>query len=173
MVRRGAGALTLLVLLAPLFDGTSPTSRAGWLLAGIVICTAGLALVLLGSLSLGRSLSPFPRPNKNARLVESGVFALVRHPIYTGFSLLGLGWSVLWTSLAACGGHGRLVPDARRQVAPRGALARGAIPGLQPLPRARQQAHSVHLLTRVRPFAVQRAPIAITAPVADRAPSRT
>jgi protein-S-isoprenylcysteine O-methyltransferase Ste14 len=95
------GALTLLVLLAPRIDGTSPFPGAGWPLVGIVIAAAGLVLVLLGSLSLGRSLSPFPRPNRNARLVESGVFALVRHPIYTGFCLLGLGWSALWMSLAA------------------------------------------------------------------------
>ena len=95
------GVLSLLVLLAPRVDGTSPTASAFWPVAGIVIGAAGLALVLLGAFSLGRGLSPFPRPNENAQLIESGVFALVRHPIYTGFTLLGLGWSVLWMSLAA------------------------------------------------------------------------
>ena len=90
----GQAVLSLTVLLAPRADGTLPSLTTGAMLAGAVLGAAGLALVLLGSAKLGRSLSPFPRPRDQGRLVETGVFALVRHPIYTGMTLLAVGWSV-------------------------------------------------------------------------------
>lgn len=94
-------ALMLLVALAPRFDGTSPSRNGPALAAGIVLCVVGLAFAMLASLQLGRSLSPYPRPKERARLVETGVFSVVRHPIYAGLSLLALGWSTLWLSLLA------------------------------------------------------------------------
>lgn len=44
--------------------------------------------------TLGRSVSPFPRPRADAELKESGVYARVRHPIYGGILLLSLAWSL-------------------------------------------------------------------------------
>ena len=61
---------------------------------GLLIALAGLLLVVLGLLSLGRSFTPLPRPRALARLRQSGVFRLVRHPVYGGAILLGLGWSL-------------------------------------------------------------------------------
>ncbi len=70
--------------------------------AGGFLCVVGLTFVVLGSIGLGRkNLSPFPKPNERSSLVENGVFAIVRHPIYSGFSLLAFGWSLGWTSVAA------------------------------------------------------------------------
>ena len=86
-------------LLAPLLDGRPGTGVA--LAAGLLLCLAGLAFVVTGSVRLGRNLSPFPKPKDGGRLVREGIFALVRHPIYSGFIFLTLGWSLLWHSLAA------------------------------------------------------------------------
>lgn len=94
-------AIMLLVLFAPRLDGTSPSMSAAATLFGASLCLVGLMFVVLGSLSLGRSLSPFPRPRDDGRLVDTGVFSLVRHPIYTGLTVLALGWSALWMSVAA------------------------------------------------------------------------
>ncbi|WP_311028698.1 methyltransferase family protein [Mesorhizobium koreense] len=94
-------AIMLLVLIAPRLDGTSPSMSAAETLAGAILCLVGLTFVVLGSLSLGRSLSPFPRPRDEGLLVEAGIFSLVRHPIYTGLTVLALGWSTMWMSLAA------------------------------------------------------------------------
>jgi len=33
--------------------------------------------------------------------VQTGVYALVRHPIYSGLTLFALGYSLIWTSMAA------------------------------------------------------------------------
>ena len=93
--------LMALAFVAPRLDGASPSLGSSSGIAGTALCAAGFIFVVLGSVGLGRSLSPFPRPKESGRLVETGVFSLVRHPIYTGLSLLALGWTVLWMSAAA------------------------------------------------------------------------
>src|ERR1700693_823710 len=57
---------------------------------GLLIALAGLLLVVLGLLALGRSFTPLPRPRARAPLRRSGIFRLVRHPVYGGAILLGL-----------------------------------------------------------------------------------
>lgn len=94
-------AIMLLVLCAPRLGGSSPSMSSAATLIGAILCIVGFTFVTLGSLSLGRSLSPFPRPRDEGRLVETGIFSLVRHPIYTGLTILALGWSTMWMSLAA------------------------------------------------------------------------
>jgi protein-S-isoprenylcysteine O-methyltransferase Ste14 len=65
---------------------------------GLVIAiasgTAGLGLAASAVATLGRSLSPFPKPPATSELKESGVYALVRHPIYGGLLLLSVAWSL-------------------------------------------------------------------------------
>jgi protein-S-isoprenylcysteine O-methyltransferase Ste14 len=86
-------------LFAPILDGRFGTGIA--LAAGAALCLSGLAFVVIGSVRLGRNLSPFPKPTDEGRLVREGVFSLVRHPIYSGFIFLTLGWSLVWSSVAA------------------------------------------------------------------------
>jgi protein-S-isoprenylcysteine O-methyltransferase Ste14 len=67
-----------------------------------IVATAGIfgiiALVLIGKglLDLGRSLTPLPYPREDGELVTTGVYGLVRHPLYTGIIFAALGW-VLFT----------------------------------------------------------------------------
>ena len=68
------------------------------MLAGV----AGVAMVAGGAASLGHSLTPNPRPRAGATLRDSGLYGVVRHPIYGGVMLCALGWS-LWFSPAALG----------------------------------------------------------------------
>ncbi|MCJ7725844.1 MAG: isoprenylcysteine carboxylmethyltransferase family protein [Acidimicrobiia bacterium] len=75
--------------------------------AGIVVAAAGGVQALLGLISLGESLTPFPAPRSDAALVERGVYRLVRHPIYGGIGLgsAGLGLfdgnpPAIWVSAA-------------------------------------------------------------------------
>jgi protein-S-isoprenylcysteine O-methyltransferase Ste14 len=87
--------LMLAVVAAPKLDGRSISG------AGITEAAGGLlCLVGLGSMALGRNLSPFPKPKEKGTLVESGIFSIVRHPIYSGFSLFAFGWSLVWNSIA-------------------------------------------------------------------------
>ena len=55
--------------------------------------------------TLGRSLTPFPEPRREGTLVETGPFALVRHPVYGG----GLAF---FAGLSLAVGPGGLAPTA-------------------------------------------------------------
>jgi protein-S-isoprenylcysteine O-methyltransferase Ste14 len=48
--------------------------------AGLLV-SAGAAAAVSGSIMLGKSLSPFPKPPAHARLIRRGPYAVVRHPI--------------------------------------------------------------------------------------------
>jgi protein-S-isoprenylcysteine O-methyltransferase Ste14 len=63
-----------------------------------------LAIVFLGrSLSdLGQNLTPLPHPRDEGQLVITGVYGLVRHPMYSGVIYLALAyasWQVSWVHL--------------------------------------------------------------------------
>lgn len=63
-----------------------------WLGAfGVVLVLAGGAIALAGVLSLGSSLTPTPVPIENAGLRTDGLYRFVRHPIYSGVLLGGVG----------------------------------------------------------------------------------
>lgn len=68
---------------------------------GIGIGLIGLAIVGVSALNLGGSLSIFPRPKAEGMLIQSGLYGLVRHPIYLGVILTALGWSLFRTSVLA------------------------------------------------------------------------
>jgi len=72
---------------------------------GFVLIVAGVLVALTGALTLGRSFTHLPRPRKSGRLRVSGIYRLVRHPVYGGVLLLALGWSLAEAPLA-------LVPTA-------------------------------------------------------------
>lgn len=93
------------VLFAPMLDGRAFDRNALFMdptvIAGGTLCIAGLAFLVLGSVGLGSNLSPFPKPKDVSSLVETGVFSIVRHPIYTGITLCAFGWSLACHSIAA------------------------------------------------------------------------
>lgn len=43
-----------------------------------------LVLILKGLLDLGRNLTPLPYPKDDGQLIQSGVYSIVRHPLYSG-----------------------------------------------------------------------------------------
>ena len=72
-----------------------------WLaVAGGAIALAGVALLIAGGAGLGPQLTPFPRPVDDGALRRSGVYGLVRHPMYGGALLAMLGWALLSSPLA-------------------------------------------------------------------------
>jgi protein-S-isoprenylcysteine O-methyltransferase Ste14 len=87
-------------LLGPDWDGVLLIAS---IVAGSAMVAAGVVVGALGSLGLGGSLSPWPHPPPGGELVERGVYAYVRHPIYLAVMLAGLGWALVSASLVALG----------------------------------------------------------------------
>jgi protein-S-isoprenylcysteine O-methyltransferase Ste14 len=100
--RRGGGwvaiqaALLVTAIAAGLAGPAWPASASPWLAAaGAVGVLAGVALLIAGGAGLGPQLTPFPRPVDGGELRRSGVYGLVRHPMYGGALLAMLGWALL------------------------------------------------------------------------------
>lgn len=91
--------------------GLGPDDPSGRLRdVGTALFLVGAALGVAGALPLGTRLSPFPAPVDGAALRTSGVFGLVRHPIYGGVILLFLGIALRsgsWVAMVLAAG---LVP---------------------------------------------------------------
>lgn len=87
--------LACLVLLALRYPGDGPVV---WRCAGAVVLVIAAAVAFAGAKALGRNLTPFPEPAAHARLVRSGIYAKIRHPIYTSVILAGFGWALAWLS---------------------------------------------------------------------------
>jgi protein-S-isoprenylcysteine O-methyltransferase Ste14 len=123
---RGEGWVALQgVLLAGLgvagllgFAGAGGAFGAAWSgPARVATSVVGLGLafvaanqVRLGARDLGANLTPLPSPSAHAQLVETGIYAKVRHPIYGGIILGGVGWALLSATPAALAVAAILVP---------------------------------------------------------------
>lgn len=76
-----------------------PVGTIALVVAGVLIAS-GLLLAVLGVRGLGSSLTASPVPKGGSRLVTSGVYSQVRHPIYTGLLTGGLGLVAFGASVA-------------------------------------------------------------------------
>jgi protein-S-isoprenylcysteine O-methyltransferase Ste14 len=104
----GVQALLLLALvLAPSRRGVSqlwPPDAAA--VIGVLLIAAGVVIGVLAARELSSALTPTPVPREGERLRTSGVYAWVRHPIYTAVLLAALGYTV------ALGGRWQLLTTA-------------------------------------------------------------
>ncbi|MEM6521127.1 MAG: isoprenylcysteine carboxylmethyltransferase family protein [Cyanobacteria bacterium P01_D01_bin.71] len=73
-------------------------SLVGFGRQAIALLMAGFATVLFmkGLLNLGSNLTPLPYPRDNGSLVQTGVYGLVRHCLYSGL-IFGTAAYSLWT----------------------------------------------------------------------------
>jgi protein-S-isoprenylcysteine O-methyltransferase Ste14 len=90
------GALFVAAKIAPKKGRAWPPGRrrAGRMI-GLPLVLAGAGLGMAGFRDLGENLTPLPHPKEDATLVEDGVYAVVRHPIYSSVILTTLGAGLL------------------------------------------------------------------------------
>jgi protein-S-isoprenylcysteine O-methyltransferase Ste14 len=87
------------IMLAVMFPGD-------WTQIPVIVAGAGLFIVggcfgIAGVMVLGKNRTPFPQPRTDSELVQHGIYARVRHPLYTSVMLASLGWALIWQSVAA------------------------------------------------------------------------
>ena len=73
-------------------------------IAGFVLLAGGGLVGLAGVLAIGRGLTPFPKPALGTRLVTTGIYRFIRHPLYLAVLLGASGWGFVresWPALAS------------------------------------------------------------------------
>ena len=106
---RGVGWVLVQGILFVLVVAAGWTLGPGWpgplrlvgVLVGSALIFGGIALVVRAVVDLGSAMTPLPMPRDGSELVVTGAFAIVRHPVYAGVILVGLGWSVVQASAVA------------------------------------------------------------------------
>ena len=99
--------LACLLVLAALYPGAGPPA---WRYAGALVLIGAAAVAVAGLKALGRNLTPFPKPADHAELVQHGIYAKIRHPLYTAVILAGFGWALVWLSWPALMAATALIP---------------------------------------------------------------
>jgi Putative protein-S-isoprenylcysteine methyltransferase len=86
-------ALFVLYGLALAWGASASWGVWRWLGAPLVAMGAWVGLAALRM--HGRKLTPLPEPNPALGLLRSGVYAVIRHPMYTGLLLCAFGLAIL------------------------------------------------------------------------------
>ncbi len=63
---------------------------------GALLILGGATLALPALIAHGRKLTPLPEPNRALGLKTMGVYAHIRHPMYTGLLLFTFGLAILF-----------------------------------------------------------------------------
>jgi protein-S-isoprenylcysteine O-methyltransferase Ste14 len=91
----GQGILIAALMLAPASGAWQWVPRAPKAWLGAVLFVLGIAFAAWAVMTLGSNLTALPKPRGRAALIDRGPYGLVRHPIYGGLILIGVGWA-LW-----------------------------------------------------------------------------
>jgi protein-S-isoprenylcysteine O-methyltransferase Ste14 len=84
--------------------------------AGVVIALIGIGATVFAQLDMGDSWRIGVDPSETTTLVRSGVFGLVRNPIFTAMMTFGLGIALVTPNLVAIAGFVLLVVTIELQV---------------------------------------------------------
>ena len=64
------------------------------------LAVGALMLIGKGLLDLGQNLTPLPYPKEDGQLVQTGIYGVVRHPLYSGLILAAASYSIWQLSLS-------------------------------------------------------------------------
>lgn len=79
-------------LIAAILLMASDEVNVPWIyVGGVLFIAPGIIILFLSIKQLGGSLTANPVPRESGRLIETGLYKYVRHPIYTGLLLATLG----------------------------------------------------------------------------------
>jgi protein-S-isoprenylcysteine O-methyltransferase Ste14 len=91
-------AMACWMALTPI--GHRRTDSVAILMIAAALLVAGAYAGIAGAVALGKSRTPFPMPPEDTRLIRSGIYSFVRHPLYASLIALSLAWACYWESPA-------------------------------------------------------------------------
>ena len=121
--------MTATVLLGVVFHGD--WSRTVVILAGTALFLAGGVVGIAGVWVLGKNRTPFPHPREGSALVQHGIYAHVRHPLYLSVMLASLGWVLICQSWPALVAALVLIPFFRAKASSEERRLRDKFPGYE------------------------------------------
>lgn len=90
----------VLLPVYPIPELTAIKSSIGIYVVAFSLDAIAVFLMVKGLIDLGDNLTPLPYPKDKSNLVRSGVYSIVRHPLYSGLICIALGWTIFWVSLS-------------------------------------------------------------------------
>jgi protein-S-isoprenylcysteine O-methyltransferase Ste14 len=103
VVGQGVLLVAVAVLGLPGLGALPPDTTEGWatVMLGLAIMAGGLLVGGLALRDLGSSLTAMPHPREDARFVDTGIYRLIRHPMYAALIMTAIGWVLVTTSVPA------------------------------------------------------------------------
>ena len=105
-----ARVLTTLSMIGPPLVRPADVSALAPEMVTVLISALGLMVVIGGKVSLGRSFGLMPA---NRGIVSTGLYRLVRHPIYLGYLITHVGFLVanptIWNAMTLIGADAALL----------------------------------------------------------------
>lgn len=82
--------------------GILDTWAGAWWAVALAVLLGVLALIIgaLGTYHLRTNLTPLPYPVDHNQLVQTGIYGLIRHPLYTSLICIALSWTLYQLSLS-------------------------------------------------------------------------
>jgi protein-S-isoprenylcysteine O-methyltransferase Ste14 len=114
-----APAVAVLASILQLLDVAAPVAvlHAPWIqIGGIVVAIVGIFATVYAQLDMGDSWRIGVDPGETTTLVRTGVFGLVRNPIFTAMITFGFGIALVTPNLVALAGFLLLVATIELQV---------------------------------------------------------
>jgi len=101
---RGGAWVVIQFLLMALVVALGVAVHGDWtrlpmIVSGAMLFAAGGYAGVAGVIALGRNRTPYPRPLEGSELAQCGIYARIRHPLYTSVMLASFGWALIWQSL--------------------------------------------------------------------------
>ncbi|MEG4216731.1 isoprenylcysteine carboxylmethyltransferase family protein [Microcoleus sp. Pol14C6] len=99
------GALLTAFILLPVYQppkfkiASTQLIYLTWIIASI-LGLGGLILIVKGLIDLGKNLTPLPYPREDGELIQTGIYGIVRHPLYSGLILSAFGWTIFQMSIS-------------------------------------------------------------------------
>lgn len=69
-----------------------------WL--GFIVLLEGVGMFHIAVFNLGWNATMAVTPKEDGELIETGLYGIVRHPMYGGAIMIALGWSLFWGTWA-------------------------------------------------------------------------